>query len=630
MATEIKGFLQSNLKTIIIAVAALVVGVLVALLIAWQFPGGGVGSSVKITDELIDAAVKTYVPPGQLDEYYLFNSGGHSGHIYVVGVPSMRHIRTIPVFSPDSATGYGWTEKSKTMMGDYDWGDAHHPALSETKGDYDGRWLFINDNANSRAARVNLDTFTTEQILGPVPNLYGPHGAAFITPNTEYFMMASRFSGPVPIGTYAPLESFSEEYFGCMAAIAIDPQDGTMSVGWELLLPPWSFDLSDAGKKVSEGWCFLTCYNSEEAYELLEENASQNERDYIVAVNWKVCEQAAKDGKYKEIDGVKVVDPREVPGAAYLVPCAKSPHGVDVSPDGKYFIGAGKLAPICTVFGFDELTNAIAKNDFQGEEWGLSVVNYDSVRVAEVEVGIGPLHTQFDDKGFAYTTLFIDSQVCKWSLKDFTVVDKVDVHYSPGHLSMAEGDTCSPDGKYLVSLNKLSKDKFLPVGPSHPESMQLVDLTNDKMQVIFDAPIDPEPHYSQMIKADKIKSLNYYPKDDAREGAVYAKEQARIERNGTDVTVYMMGFRSRFYPERIDVNQGDHITVYYTNTDFDEDITHGLAFLFYNMNVEAQPGETVKFEFTANKAGVYPFYCTNFCSALHQEMQGNLLVLPNQ
>ncbi len=632
---------KDNYKKIALAITGLVVGIVMAVFLSARFGSaagdggatttlGATAAKDGVSEEVVEAALKTYVPPGKLDEYYLFASGGHSGNVFVYGVPSMRRLRTIPVFSKESAVGYGWTEESKKMLGEYTWGDAHHPALSETAGDYDGRWLFINDNANSRLARIDLKTFTTEQILGPIPNIYGPHGSAFITPNSEYFMMASRFAGPIPYGKYAPLDKFKEEYMGLLAAVAIDPKNGHMSVGWELLLPPWSYDLSDAGKKVSDGWAFLTTYNTEEASTLLEVNASQRERDYIVALNWKLLEQAAKEGKYKEIGGAKVIDPREVPGSIYLVPCAKSPHGVDVSPDGKYFIGNGKLSPTVTVFSFEKFMEAVKNKDLKGEERGLPIVNYEHVRVAEIEVGLGPLHTQFDNEGNAYTTLFVESAVAKWSLKDFKVKDKVTVHYSPGHLSAAEGDTVSPDGKYLVSLNKLAKDKFLSVGPSHPESMQLVDLTSQKMKILYDNPVDPEPHYAQMIKADKIKTIEVYPKDEKREGVVYKKEDARVVRSGNKVTVYMMGYRSRYYPDQIEVNEGDHVTIYYTNTDLDEDITHGLGIMFYDLNLESQPGETGKIEFIAKKPGVFPYYCTNFCSALHQEMQGFLLVKPKQ
>jgi nitrous-oxide reductase len=573
---------------------------------------------------------KAFVPPGKLDEYYMFASGGHSGQVYVFGIPSMRRIRTIPVFTPDPATGWGYDEHSKKMLGGYTWGDVHHPALSETRGEYDGRWLFVNDNANNRVARIDLKTFTVGQILGPVPNIMGPHCAAFVTPNTEYFMMPSRFSAPIPTGTYAPLSEYGKKYYGVLAAIAVDPKSGEMRVGWELLLPPWQYDLSDAGKKVSEGWAFLTTYNTEEATTVLEKNASKNDRDYIIALNWREVEKAVQAGKFTTVAGVKVVDPTKVPGLVYLIPVAKSPHGVDVSPDGRYVVASGKLQPAVTVYEFARIQEAIKKKDFAGTVRGLPVLNYESVRVAEVPVGLGPLHTQFDDKGFAYTSLFLDSAIAKWQLGTWKVVDKVQINYNVGHLAAAEGDSASPDGKYLVSLNKMAKDRFLSVGPSHPESLQLIDISGSKMRVIADAPVDPEPHYAQIVKADKIKTIEIHPKESKRPYSVWSPKDARIERKGNEVHVYMYAIRSRYVPDNVEVNQGDRVFFHITNNDLDEDLTHGFGISLYNVNMEIQPGETKTISIVAERPGVYPFYCTNFCSALHQEMQGYLLVKPKK
>lgn len=581
------------------------------------------------TTEGEQAVSGAFVPPGKKDEYYMFASGGHSGQVYVIGVPSLRRIRTIPVFSRDSATGYGWDEESKKMLGGYTWGDLHHPALSETDGEYDGRFLYVNDNANNRAAMIDLKTFTTKQILGPIPNIMGPHSAAFVTPNTEYFMMATRFSVPMG-GKYASLDKYSKEYHGALSAQKIDQKTGKMKVAWQLKLPPWNYDLSDAGKKISGDWAFFTTYNTEEATELLEINASANETDYLVAINWKKAEKAVKDKKYEVINGVKVVDPTKVEGIAYLIPLPKSPHGVDVSPDGRWIVGSGKLDPTVTVYDFKKFIKAIEAEDFSGTEKGLPIVNFESVKEATVKVGLGPLHTQFGPDGYAYTTLFVESAVAKWKLGEWNVLDKVTVHYSPGHSSAAEGDTVTPDGKYLVALNKISKDRHLSVGPSHPENMQLIDISGDKMKVINEAPIDPEPHYAQMVKANKIKPIRKYEKDEKRPHSVWKKEDVRIEREGNHVTVHGLAVRTRFYPDKIEVNEGDKVTIYLTNIDLDQDITHGFAINLYDIDVEVQPGETKKIEFVADKPGVYPFYCSNFCSALHQEMQGYLLVKPQK
>ena len=454
-----------------------------------------------------DAALKNYVAPGDLDEYYVFKSGGHSGQVYVYGIPSMRHISTIPVFTPYPATGYGFDKESKDMLGGFTWGDVHHPAISETDGDYDGRWLFVNDNANNRMARIDLRDFKTKQILGPMPNVSGNHGSTFVTENTEYILGASRFSIPIPKGTYEKLEDYATKYKGVVSGIKVDPKNGTMTLGWQIMMPPFNYDLGDAGKGPSDGWAFWTCYNSERATGKLEVTASQKDRDYIAAVNWRNVEAAVNAGKTKMVGGVKVLDPKDVPDLVYLLPIAKSPHGVDVSPDGKYVIGSGKLQSITKVFNFEKIKTTIEKKDFTGNEDGIPVLNYDAVKDAEVNVGLGPLHTQFDDKGFAYTSLFVESAIAKWKLETWEVVDKIQVSYNIGHLCAAEGDTKNPDGKYLVAMNKLSHGRHLSVGPSQPESSQLIDIGGEKMSLIADAFTEPEPHNAQIIKADKLKPI---------------------------------------------------------------------------------------------------------------------------
>lgn len=615
-------FKQNQMKWYLVGTLALVLfGFGVSSCTGTTQPGAAVGAA---------GAVATYIAPGDLDEYYLFYSGGHSGNVYVAGVPSMRHIATIPVYSPYPATGYGFDDDSKKMLGSFTWGDAHHPSISETNGDYDGRWLFISDNANNRMARIDLRDFKTKQILGPIPNVSGNHCSSFVTPNTEYVLAGSRFSVPMPKGTYASLDEYASTYKGTVAGIAVNKDSGEMSLGWEIIMPPFNYDLGDAGKQASDGWAFWTCYNSERATGKLEVTSTQKDRDYIAAVNWRAAEQAVKDGKVKDLGGVKVIDPKDTPGIVYLIPCSKSPHGVDVSPDGKWIIGSGKLQSITTAFSFEKMMAAINNKDFTGEEDGIPVLNYDKVKEAEVNVGLGPLHTQFDNQGFAYTSLYVESAVAKWKLGTWEVVDKVPIAYNIGHLAAAEGDTVSPDGKYLVALNKLSHGRHLSVGPSQPESSQLIDLSGDKLKVLYDAFTEPEPHYAQIIKADKLKPIEVYPKEENKNpNAVWDVTGAKVERSGNNVTVKMVAVRSTLEPTSLEVNQGDRVTIHITNIEQTTDELHGLGINEYNINIVVDPGETKTVTFVADKPGVFPYYCTNFCSALHQEMQGYLLVKPS-
>ena len=592
------------------------------------------GQNANLADARV-AAQRTYVAPGQLDDYYLFYSGGHSGNVFVAGIPSMRHIITIPVFTPYPGTGYGFDEESKKMLGGYTWGDVHHPALSRTKGDYDGRWLFVNDNANNRLARIDLRDFKTKQILGPIPNSSGNHGSAFLTENSEYALVASRFAVPLPMGTYAPLADYATKYHGMVSGIKVDSATGTMSLAWQIMTPPFDWDLASTGREISADWAVWTSYNTERATGRLEVTASQRDRDYMVFVNWKQAAQAAAAGKGQMMAGARVLSPKDVAGGIYLVPCAKSPHGADFSPDGRYVVCNGKLAPYVTVFDFQKFQQAVAKNDTIGNEDGIPVLRFESVRVAEVPVGLGPLHTQFDDQGYAYTSLYVESAVAKWKLGPFDghdstlVVAKTPVHYAVGHLVVAGGDTRHPYGKYLVSMNKMSKGQHLNIGPSEPESSELIDITGSGMSMLYESFTEPEPHFAQIAAATLLHPVEVYPKTENRDpNAIWAASDAKITRRGSVVDVKLYAIRSYFSPNAIEVNQGDSVIIHVTNGEQERDMIHGFGIALYNLNVVMDPGETKTVAFRATKPGVYSFYCTNFCSAMHQEMQGYLLVKP--
>jgi nitrous-oxide reductase len=596
------------------------------------------GQRAMATGDVQHAALATYVKPGDLDTYYLFYSGGHSGQVFVAGVPSMRHIATIPVFAPYPGTGYGYDEVSRKMMGDYTWGDVHHPALSKTDGDYDGRWLFVNDNANNRIARIDLRDFKTSQILGPIPNTMGNHGSSMVTNNTEYALVATRFS--VPLGSkYESLDDYATKYHGAFTGIKVDPKDGTMSVGWQIMTPPFDWDLGATGKGPSDGWAFWTSYNTERATGKLEQTSTQRDRDYVAVVNWKAAEQAVRAGKTFESGGVKMIDPAKVPGVMFLLPCGKSPHGVDVDPSGEYVICSGKLQPTSTVFSFKKIQEAIAKQDFTAKEDGIPVIKYESAVLMEVPVGLGPLHTQFDGKGNAYTSLYVESAIAKWKLPPYApgtdpksvVVDKIPVQFNVGHLVVAEGDTRHPQGTYLVAMNKMSKGRHLNVGPSIPESSQLIDITGDKMKMMYESFTEPEPHFAQLVRRELIKPIEFYPKaENKNPDAVWNPQDAKVVRHAATRTVEgkVYAVRSYFQPNRIQVQEGDTVVLHVTNAEQSRDEIHGFGITAYDKNIVIDPGETKTVKLVARKSGVYPYYCTNFCSALHQEMQGYLEVVP--
>jgi len=94
--------------------------------------------------------------------------------------------------------------------------------------------------------------------------------------------------------------------------------------------------------------------------------------------------------------------------------------------------------------------------------------------------------------------------------------------------------------------------------------------------------------------------------------------------------VYMTSIRSHFTPDNIEgVKLGDIVYFHVTNLEQDWDVPHGFAVKgIGNAELLIMPGETQTLAWKPEKAGVYPMYCTDFCSALHQEMQGYIRVSP--
>ncbi len=610
-----------------------------------------------LTPEDINAALKTYVPSGKWDDYLMFTSGGHSGQLIVIGIPSMRILKNIAVFTPESWQGYGIGGSESEAILDAGnvrgrtirYGDTHHPALSETGGDYDGQFVFINDKANARIAVVDLRDFETKQIVKD-PNLISNHGSAFVTPNTEYVVQGSQYA--TPLGwEYAPIEEYKEKYRGLITLWKFDREKGRIDVenSFSIEVPPYWQDLCDAGKLESEGWAFCNSFNSEMATGGIEEGnppfeagASQRDMDYLHIFNWRKAAEVVAAGKAEVINGMQVIRMQTAveEGILYLAPEPKSPHGADVTPDGKYIVVSGKLDPHVTVYSFAKIQQAIADQNWELDEFGIPVLDYDAVRHAQVELGLGPLHTVYDDKGFAYTSLFLDSAVAKWKLGGedpdaYQLVEKLPVQYNIGHITAAEGDTVSPDGLYVVALNKWAVDRFAPVGPLLPQNEQLIDISGDAMQVIYDMPMGiGEPHYAQIIKADKIQAWNTYPEVGwdpvAQAPSEFATKpgEERIERNGNQVEVFMTAIRSHFTPERVVVKKGDHVIWHITNIETAHDATHGFQLGGHNVSLSLEPGETATFELDVDQDGTFTFYCTEFCSALHLEMAGYLLVEP--
>jgi nitrous-oxide reductase len=579
----------------------------------------------------------------------------------------MRILKLIGVFTPEPWQGYGFGGSGNKILeggnvGDKQvrWGDTHHPGLSETNGEYDGQFLFINDKANARVAVIDLRDFSTKQIVKN-PLVINDHGGSFVTPNTDYVIEGPQYAAP-PGWTYADLnKEYKDKFRGFVTLWKFDRSKGRIdpAQSFGIELPPYWQDLCDAGKGVSNGWFFCNSFNTELATGGIEEGnppfeagTTKNDTDYLHIINWKKAEEVFKAGKTEKINDMAVIhlDTAIKEGLLYFTPEPKSPHGADVTPGGEFVVVGGKLDPHVTIYSYDKMMKAISainEGTPSKDAYGVPVLPLDATMEAQVELGLGPLHTVFDNKGYAYTSLFLDSAVARWTLggpyqslhseQPWTLVQKLPVQYNIGHIAAAEGDTASPDGQYVVALNKWSIDRFANVGPLLPQNFQLIDVSKsgDQMKVLYDMPIGmAEPHYAQIIKADKLKPFEVYPPGTNAEtmqkdpNAISSPDQAKQVRNGTNVEIWSAVIRSHYTPEHVKIKKGDHVIWHLTNLEQTRDATHGFALSGYNINLSLEPGKTETIEFDADRAGTFTFYCTEFCSALHLEMAGYFMVEP--
>ncbi len=578
---------------------------------------GGTGEQGSSGGAATAHATDHEVAPGELDDYYGFFSGGHSGEVRVIGIPSMRVLKRIAVWNIDSGSGWGITNESRALLNDKSVGDTHHVHGSYVDGTYDGKWMFVNDKANNRLARIRVDIMEVDAVVN-VPHAQGAHGVfPQRAPTTEWVILNSEFR--TPLRNDGRGDMLDASTYGGVHTI-IDAAE--MEIVAQVTTP---VNLDLAATDYQGKYSFATSYNTEGGATISEMLA--NDRDFLVVFNWERIKAALADGSYKIVDDIKMLDGSAGTGLTAYIPIPKNPHGVNISPDGNYAVACGKVSPTVSVIDLRKLDDVFAGN----------IEPRDAV-VAEPEVGLGPLHTTFDGRGNAYTSLFIDSQTVKWNIDkavelyenpvegETAVVDRLDIHYQAGHIMASMAETKEADGKYLISLNKISKDRFLNVGPLKPENDQLVDISGDEMVLLKDEPSYIEPHDCIIVRRDIIEP-HVVDRVDMEEHPDFVTESF-VERDGNKVTAHITASAPVYGLQEVVVNQGDEVTFIVTNTDEIPDLAHGFAISNYNVSFVVGPFQTKSVTITADKPGMYWIYCTNFCHALHLEMRMRFVVNP--
>jgi len=569
-------------------------------------------------------------------------------------VPSMRMLKYVPTAARQPYNGYGYSKETMELMKDgfidgekILWGDTHHPGFSETDGVYNGKWAAINDKANPRIYIVSLEDWELKQVVVN-PIFRSDHGGCFFTPNSEYIMEACQYPAPFDRKYHKLTEaSFQKFWRGGLTYWKFDNDKGRVDVkkSFTFEFPPYTQDFSDAGKLDSYGWGFTNSFCSEMYFGGIESGrppfeagCSSRDVDYLHVTNWKKAEELFKAGKIgrKVINGMHVITIDEAVrnNLLFLIPEPKSPHGVDVDPTGKYIIVAGKLDSHAWVYSFEKIMKAIKDKNFEGTDpYGIPIIKLDDALHGSVEVGLGPLHNQFDSKpGIVYTSIYVDSRITKWDYINLKVLAFVPSHYNVGHLVSAHGDTREPHGKYLISLNKLSIDRFNPVGPLHPQNHQLIDIASDDPKVIFDLPLPMgEPHYTSLISVKNFKSVDKYEvgtnkvTNEISPYKTLAGEE-HVSVKGNTVEVFGTIKDGKVTPADIKVKQGQKVLIHLTNLGQTKLDHYVYEIASYDKMYRWVPGETATLEFVAEKSGMYPLMLDVMTSPEGNQLQGYLTV----
>ncbi len=589
------------------------------------------------------AAVQTYVPGGSHDTHLGFVSTGSSGRVAVLGLPSMRILKYVGVFTPEPWQGFGYDDESIDVLQAsaredvaYRYGDSGQPALSEFDGLYDGKTLFLADAANARVGVVHLDGFDTKQVLSnPVFRSSGRDVA--VTPHTRFVIQTSRFPELPGAEWGDPDNGIRERLRGGLTfwryrgdgeeSGRIDPSDS-----FTLALPPYLQAQTDVGKGPSRRLVLTvaTC-RVEPGHYAGFEPCAPDAPGILHVVDHERAEAAVPKGRRIGNHDFVDLDVAVAGEALYQLELPPAPSSVAVSPDGRRAVITHESGSAITVVDLERLAASLATDP---DAFGVPTAPAASLPARRVEVGGASADATFASADEAFVSVHDPGRVVRVDLASGEITASADLPEPGGRLMFTGGETSAPEGRYLVVMNKRPAGHLPKAGPHKPLNPILFDTSGGSLVHLYDGSIPQATDLAAVgLAGGTVTGIERYALGtETRSGELAPYRtlagQERVEREGNRVRVFGTLIRSHIVPEIVEIEVGDVVTFHLTNLEQAKDQTHGFTVSTYNVHGSWEPGKVASVTFTADREGIFSYYCTEFCSALHLEMFGYLLVRP--
>ncbi|MDJ0850930.1 MAG: hypothetical protein QNK04_21370, partial [Myxococcota bacterium] len=560
------------------------------------------------------AAVETYVPTGSLDTHLGFLSTGSSGRLAVLGLPSMRILKYVGVFTPEPWQGFGYDDESIDVLQAsarediaYRYGDSGQPALSEQDGRYDGKTLFLADAANARLGVVHLDGFDTKQILSnPVFRSSGRDVA--VTPHTRFVIQTSRFPelpgaewGDPGNGVRARLRgglTFWRYRRDGEESGRIDP-----AASFTLALPPYLQAETDVGKAGSRGTVLTvaTCRVGPDRYAGFEP-CPADAPGILHVVNYERAEAAAEKGRRIGDHPFVDLESAVASGALYQLELPPAPAGVAISPDGRRALVTHETGTAITVVDLEGLASSLATAP---DAFGVPTAPAASLPGSRIEVGGPSVDATFASADEAFVSVHEPGRVVRIDLESGKISASADLPEPGGRLMFTEGDTSEPKGRYLVVMNKRPAGHLPKAGPHKPLNPILFDTAGGGLAHLYDGSVPQATDLAAVgIEEKTMAGIERYPLGtETRSGELAPYRtlagKERVEREGNRVRVFGTLIRSHIVPEIVEVEVGDVVTFHLTNLEQAKDQTHGFTVSTYNVHGSWEPGKVASVTFTA-------------------------------